>query len=206
MEKVFLPQYGRIGKLKTLTKYSVGNKSHNVYLIDFGNEKIVHDEKEKGKLEFSSIDNIQNEITEIDSQINELIKKKELLINIINGNNEPKKVSQNEPKSEYNNAKLLVIKTPIGYVTRFEENEEGIILEIDGHPKKANKYENIETAKHVADRVKNFTHLPCEIEVYNPGKTYSKDANLDNSSFYLPISPISSILKMFVFPDKGFMF
>jgi len=83
--KVFFPQYAKTGLVEILANYSVGNKNYKVYLITIDDmNKFVYDEREKGKLQFITLENatqvskdINNQINQLSKQISELKKEKE---------------------------------------------------------------------------------------------------------------------------------
>jgi len=72
---VFFPQYTKAGSVEILTTYSVGDKKYKVYLVTINNDKFIHDEKEKGTLEFVTIEDANKSIESIDNQIRELSKQ-----------------------------------------------------------------------------------------------------------------------------------
>lgn len=117
-KNVFFPQYAKTGSVETLTTYSIGDKNYNVYLVTIDNEnKFVHDEREKGALEFvtiedvnRSMESIDNQIRELSNQINKLRRAKEqnqYIINVLKNNvsSNEAKPSDSEKKSFTNEAK-----------------------------------------------------------------------------------------------------
>ena len=123
-KNVFFPRYAKIGTVETLTVYSIGDKKYNVYLITIDDEnKFVHDEREKGKLEFitiedakKSMESIDNQIRELNNQINKLRRAKEqnqYIINVLKNNvsSNGVKPSDSEKKSFTNEAKPFNLGT-----------------------------------------------------------------------------------------------
>lgn len=117
-KNVFFPQYAKAGSVETLTTYSIGNKKYNVYLVTIDDEnKFVHDEREKGTLEFitvedasRSIESIDNQIRELSNRVNKLRRAKEqnqYIINVLKNNisSNEAKPSDSEKKSFTNGAK-----------------------------------------------------------------------------------------------------
>lgn len=77
--KVFFPQYAKTGLIETLTNYSVGGKNYHVYMITIDEEnKFIHDEKEKGMLEYISLEDALQREKIVGKKIGELKKQIEI--------------------------------------------------------------------------------------------------------------------------------
>lgn len=75
--KVFFPHYSRVGYAETLTEYSIGGKKYKVFLLTIDDEnKIVHDEREKGPLTVVTIESAHQTKNRIEEQIRKV--KREL--------------------------------------------------------------------------------------------------------------------------------
>lgn len=145
MVTAFFPQYSKAGVAEILTSYSIRNKTYNVYLITVDDEnKFVHDEREKGKLEYitinnatKSIENIDREINKLTNRINELKKIREQYSYIVDtlqthymNNKVPNNVAkkpfqQSNAQNRRNNSKeqpreKFIIDTPLGFVRKVE--------------------------------------------------------------------------------------
>lgn len=144
MVTAFFPQYSKAGVAEILTSYSIRNKTYNIYLITVNDEiKFVHDEREKGKLEYitinnatKSIENIDREINKLTNRINELKKIREQYSYIVDTlqthyannkvpNNAAKKPfkqvnTQNKRSSKEQPREKFIIDTPLGFVRKVE--------------------------------------------------------------------------------------
>lgn len=84
-KRVFFPQYAKAGSVEILTGYSIGDEHYKVYLVTIDEmNKFVHDEREKGKLEFVTMEEaaktgneIGHQIRVLKKQLHELLKTQE---------------------------------------------------------------------------------------------------------------------------------
>lgn len=61
VKECLFPQYAKAGSVDILTKYSIGNKSYNVYLITIDDDiSVLQNNASDGEIKFSKQPNIQN--------------------------------------------------------------------------------------------------------------------------------------------------
>jgi len=167
MVTAFFPQYSKAGVAEILTSYSIKNKTYNVYLITVNDEiKFVHDEREKGKLEYITIDNAAKSIENIDRQINKLTNKinelkkireqnsyiidalqKHYMGDIFQNSSAKKPFQQSNAQNKRNDSKeqpreKFIINTPLGFVSKVEKEN----VDFTENILEAKTFENAEEA------------------------------------------------------------
>lgn len=189
MVTAFFPQYSKAGVAEILTSYSIRNKTYNVYLITVNDEiKFVHDEREKGKLEYITIDNAAKSIENIDREINKLTKRiNELkkireqhsyIVDTLQTHYMNNKVPNNAAKKPFKQVniqnkrsnrkqprKKFIINTPLGFVSKVEKEN----VDFTENILEAKTFENAEEAIKLGEIVfKN--QLPFRVETLNSFK------------------------------------
>lgn len=229
MVTVFFPQYSKAGVAEILTSYSIRNKTYNVYLITVDDEnKFVHDEREKGKLEYITIDNAAKSIENIDRQINKLTNKinelkkireqnsyiidalqKHYMGDIFQNSSAKKPLQQSNAQNKRNNSKeqsreKFIINTPLGFVSKVEKEN----VDFTENILEAKTFENAEEAIKLGEIVfKN--QLPFRVgalKIIGKGYNHHKCHCLNEGDFIFDLLhqmfPNANI-KGFVIDEKG---
>lgn len=150
--KVFFPHYSRAGYAETLTEYFIGDKKYKVFLLTIDDEnKIVHDEQEKGPLTVVTIEaahqtknRIEEQIRKVKRELYALTREKEKYQHISHvlqedsANSTPSSDMQpndnkkqhtcngncNSHQGKQKKAKKeegYILETPIGFVAKIDE-------------------------------------------------------------------------------------
>lgn len=145
-KKVFFPQYAKAGSAEMLAEYSVGMRRYKIFLLTIDDDeenKIIHDEREKGKLEIMTAEDamlvnkkIEIQIARLKKEIGSLEKKKQqnqYIVNVLQGNAnqhfQTKEQKTYKSCSDCNHHQIggkkkivFVLNTPLGFVVK-DEND-----------------------------------------------------------------------------------